>query len=168
MNPRYFVWLALVCVSLKVQSAQKAGQYTPAGKIAISANDRTELERGVENLGAEIEKLRVELKGHAALAELLPDVQIYHKAVQWPLLYDEFFRSNEVALARTLLKQGIERAKALHEGKTPWTSATGLVVRGYVSKLDGSIQPYGLVVPPTFRAGTEHQHHSPLLYSMQA
>ncbi len=158
MNPRYFLSLALVCVSLKAQSAQTAGQYTPAGKISISAADRTELERGVEKLGTEIEKLRVELKDRAALAELLPDVQIYHKAVQWPLLYDEFFRSNEVTLARALLKQGMERARALHEGKTPWTSGTGLVVRGYISKIDGSIQPYGLVVPPTFRAGAAHRH----------
>ena len=27
---------------------------------------------------------------------------------------------------------------------------TGLVVRGYISKIDGSVQPYGLVVPDTY------------------
>ena len=35
----------------------------------------------------------------------------------------------------------------LAAGKAPWTTATGLVVRGYRSKIDGSVQPYGLVVP---------------------
>jgi pimeloyl-ACP methyl ester carboxylesterase len=52
-----------------------------------------------------------------------------------------------------LLKLGLERAKLLKEGKTPWTTATGLVVRGYVSKIDGSVQPYGLVVPASYQPG---------------
>src|SRR5205085_11464723 len=68
------------------------------------------------------------------------------------------YRSNEVGLARTLLKQGIERAKQLRDGKPGWLFATGLVVRGYVSKIDGSIQPYGLVVPATFRLGDGKFH----------
>ena len=41
--------------------------------------------------------------------------------------------------------------------KPPWTTATGLVVRGYVSKIDGSVQPYGLVVPATFQERTPHR-----------
>ena len=32
----------------------------------------------------------------------------------------------------------------------PWTTATGLVVRGYKSKIDDSVQPYGLVVPASY------------------
>ena len=46
----------------------------------------------------------------------------------------------------------------MREGKAPWTTATGLIVRGYVSKIDGSVQPYGLVVPPSFQAGSAHAH----------
>ena len=38
-----------------------------------------------------------------------------------------------------------------------WTTATGLVVRGYVSRIDGSVQPYGLVVPETYRPPTPHK-----------
>ena len=38
----------------------------------------------------------------------------------------------------------------LKEGKSPWTTATGLVVRGYVSKIDESAQPYGLEIPKDF------------------
>ena len=36
------------------------------------------------------------------------------------------------------------------QGRAPWTTATGLVVRGYVSKIDKSVQPYGLVIPASF------------------
>src|SRR5581483_1131443 len=31
-----------------------------------------------------------------------------------------------------------------------WTTATGLVVRGYISKIDQSVQPYGLVIPASY------------------
>src|SRR5437016_5927484 len=36
----------------------------------------------------------------------------------------------------------------------PWDTAIGLVVRGYVSKIDVSVQPYGLVVPASYRPNT--------------
>src|SRR6185503_9767425 len=39
-----------------------------------------------------------------------------------------------------------------------WTTATGLVPRGYVSKIDGSVQPYDLVVPATVKPGGDHKH----------
>ena len=45
---------------------------------------------------------------------------------------------------------GEERAAQLAAGEAPWTTATGLVVRGYVSRIDKSVQPYGLVVPENY------------------
>src|SRR6185436_19839465 len=55
---------------------------------------------------------------------------------------------------RHLLDEGRERAVHLRAKRAPWLDATGLVVRGYRSKLDGSIQPYGLVVPEALRGGS--------------
>src|SRR5262249_17258245 len=49
------------------------------------------------------------------------------------------------------------RARELAEGKAPWTTATGLIVRGYVSKIDKSVQPYGLVVPASFSPNSPHR-----------
>jgi pimeloyl-ACP methyl ester carboxylesterase len=129
-----------------------AARVPPPG-LAIAEKDRTELRSGADALGREIVSLR-----SSPMAELLPDVEIYHKAVDWAVRYDEFYRSNEVGLARSLLKQGNERARQLREGKPAWLTATGLVVRGYVSKIDGSVQPYGLVVPASFRAGDSKAH----------
>src|SRR5437762_842184 len=63
----------------------------------------------------------------------------------------------EVVTARKLLETGLERVKQLREGKAPWTTATGLIVRGYRSKIDGSVQPYGLVVPASYLPGA-HPH----------
>ena len=124
----------------------------PPPGIKISAADRAELETGVAELGRELQSLRGELNSKPALLALLPDVEIYRKAVDWALRFDEFYKSNEVQVARTLLQQGRERAGALREGKPSWATATGLVVRGYVSKIDGSVQPYGLVVPASYQA----------------
>src|SRR5262249_56937924 len=43
-------------------------------------------------------------------------------------------------------------------GMAPWTTARGLVVRGYVSRIDGSVQPYGLVVPDSYRPDAPYRH----------
>lgn len=128
--------------------AARADTAPPPG-LRISETDRADLEKGVSQLAREIEALRAQTRGTAE-ERLLPDVMIYHKAVDWALRYHEFLRTNETALAKTLLKQGLERARQLGEGKAPWINATGLVVRGYLSKIDGSVQPYGLVVPVGF------------------
>ena len=130
----------------------------PPRGIAVPAADRKDLESGLEKLHKDIEILRKELTGKPALLELLPDVLIYDKAVRWALTYNEFFNVREIPVARTLLKQGLERARLLHEGKAPWTTATGLIVRGYTSKIDGSVQPYGLIVPASYHANTAVKH----------
>jgi pimeloyl-ACP methyl ester carboxylesterase len=129
----------------------------PEPGIAVSDDVRGELQIGVADLGKTIEVLRSSLRGKPALLELLPDVQVYHKAVDWALRYNEFYDVKEFAAARKLLQEGTERAHQLQDGKAPWTTATGLVVRGYVSKIDGSVQPYGLVVPASFQANTPHK-----------
>ncbi len=129
--------------------AESVRRVPPEG-IKISDAARTELQAGADAFAKDIEALRGTLKGKAALLDLLPDVLIYHKAVDWALRHDEFYSTNEVATARDLLKRGGERAQALREGKAPWLTQTGLVVRAYQSKIDGSIQPYGLVVPANF------------------
>lgn len=134
--------LGLACSAFGA-AAPKPTRVPPPG-LKISEKDRAELSAGAEALAREIRGLR-----SAGKTNLLADVEIFHKAVDWALRYDEFYRSNEVGLARGLLKAGQERAKQLREGRPGWLTATGLVVRGYVSKIDGSVQPYGLVVPGT-------------------
>ena len=78
----------------------------PPPGIALSETDRAELEKGAADLGKEIQSLRTELAGKPALLELLPDAEIYHKAVDWALRYNEFYRTNEIPPARQLLIEG--------------------------------------------------------------
>ena len=92
-------------------------------------------------LGKDIERLRQDLKdkaraaGTAAGRADLPQRR--------PLRPDlrRVLRPDEVAVARKLLDQGTERAEQLREGKAPWTTATGLVVRGYSRRSTARCSP---------------------------
>ncbi len=137
---------ALLCAA--VCAAQSVKPVPPAG-VEIPAQERAELQSGLDHLRGEIAKLH----GNP----LLPDVMIYSEAVRYALEYNEFFNANEAAKARTLLQHGEERARQLAEGHAAWPAATGLVVRGYVSRIDGSVQPYGLVVPASYSPTAPHR-----------
>ena len=141
----------LVGVSL---NAAEIRRIPPPG-IPVPEADRAELQAGVEALGKEIEGLRKELSSKAELLVLLPDVQIFHKAIDWALRFDEFMDLKEVPKAKALLAVGMERAKDLRAGEAPWNAQTGLVVRGYRSDIDGSVQPYGLLIPDDFKPDEE-------------
>jgi dienelactone hydrolase len=143
-------------VSIHGAAASSPDRIAPPPGITIADTNRNELETSALDLLRQITRLREELRGRSQLENLLPDVEIFHKAVHWALVHHEFFRSNDIALARQLLKAGLARANDLHSGRAPWLTATGLVVRGFVSRIDGSVQPYGLVVPADF-AGSRDQ-----------
>ena len=132
--------------------ADKVRPVPPPG-IKVPDEVRSDLQSGVDALGKEIDALRNLLKGKQAGLDLIPDVQIFHRAVHDALKYDEFYDAKEFGYAKKLLAMGHERAKSLREGKAPWNTDTGLIVRGYVSKIDGSVQPYGLVIPSTYKGG---------------
>ncbi len=150
-----FILFTSLCFAQAVPPGNKP--IPPVG-IEIPAAERAELQAGVAALGQEIAALRVELKGKPKLLELLPDVQIFYNAVYYALKYNEILNAREIPIAKAQLKQGLERAQELRAGKPSWTTQTGLVVRGYVSKIDGSVQPYGLVVPATYQTTLPFQY----------
>ncbi len=128
---------------------RKKAQLPPPG-VAIPDAERAELSAAAAELRKELDALALSLKAKPALLALMPDAEVFWKAVDWALRYNEFYNAKETATARTLLAEGRNRAAALRGGKSPWTMQTGLVVRGYRSRIDGSVQPYGVVVPTTW------------------
>jgi len=140
--------IALAQTSTPQTAQRPAMRPIPPAGVEVPAADRTELENGLRRLKAAMEKLKDN--------PLLPDVMIYHEAVRYALQYNEFFKPEEIFKAKLLLQHGEERARQLADGRAPWTTATGLVVRGYVSKIDRSVQPYGLVIPASFTPNTAH------------
>jgi Prolyl oligopeptidase family len=120
----------------------------PPPGIKLSDQDRKELAEELKKLQYALAVLEEKIKPEAR--PYLPDVEIYEKAVRYALEYDEFFNVKEVAIAKSQLKTGLERADALLKGQHPWTRQTGQVIRGYRSKIDGSVQPYGLCIPKDY------------------
>ena len=148
------VLLVEICVCSAVwgqqakSTAGSAKSVPPAG-VEVSAGDRAELESGLSALAGSIKELKGKKDEH--VAGLLPDVEVFYRAVNTALVNHEFFDAADVTKAKALLMEGQARADQLRDGQSPWTNATGLVVRGYLSKIDGTVQPYGLVVPATYK-----------------
>lgn len=154
MPRHFFQFCAVICGAvLPVASFAEAPPTVPPPGVAVPDDVRAELEKGAKELGNEIAKLKKDFQRDAAKFSEIPSVEIFHKAVDWALRYGEFFDPKQFDTARTQLEQGAARAKALRSGEIPWKSAAGLVVRGYRSTIDGSVQPYGLVVPDDFKPG---------------
>ena len=86
------------------------------------------------------------------------DIEVYLKAVDFALRHGEFYRQADIAVAQRALETARRRIHQLREGTRPWTRQRGLVVRGYHSTIDGSAQPYGLVIPEDY----EFESKSPL------
>jgi pimeloyl-ACP methyl ester carboxylesterase len=149
-SPRHlaaFLFAAALLLRPCAAFAQVPPHIPPPG-IAVPDNDRQDLTSNAASLNKDISDLDTRFRNDSSRRVLLPDVEIFHKAVDWALRYNEFFETKQISFAKTLLRQGRERAEQLRSGHAPWLDATGLVVRAYQSKLDGSIQPFGLVIPP--------------------
>lgn len=145
-------FLPALLVLLLISSAgfaQPAGapKKIPPPGYTLADADRAELTAGAAALGRELDALARETAADARRTALLPDVAIFHKAVDWALRHDEFMAPRDVAYARTLLERGTQRAAQLRAGQAPWLETTGLILRGHRSRLDGSVQPYAVYVP---------------------
>jgi pimeloyl-ACP methyl ester carboxylesterase len=136
------------------QATPTVKQAPPAG-IEVPAADAAELKAGLEALGKDIESLRRKPNTAARPVPLLPDVEVFHKAVRYAVQYNEFFNPKEIAAAKAQLALGAQRAKELNDGKPAWIAATGPLVLGYTSRIDGSVQPYGLIVPDDWKPGDQ-------------
>ena len=112
-------------------------------------DDRAAAMRGA--LGQLQEKIAaIKATKDATKIALLSDVIIFERAVRCALDYNEFFDVKEFDKADALLIEGMKRADQLLASKPEWTQQKGLVVRGYISRIDNTVQPYGLVIPPTY------------------
>lgn len=91
------------------------------------------------------------LKQTKVTPDLQADVGIYLKAADWILRHpEEFFRpaSNDQLIA--VLEKGLARVAEVQSGALSWPKQKGRLSRGYISRIDGSVQPYGLVIPESY------------------
>ena len=120
----------------------------PKDGIEIPPERETAMRATLLTLQQKLEQLRAVDKPN--VKALLPDVMIFERAVRCALDYREFFDPKDLDKADSLLSEGISRADQLLAGKPEWLNQSGLIVRGYISRIDHTVQPYGLVVPETY------------------
>jgi hypothetical protein len=99
-------------------------------------------------INAKLAELRAAAAALATNTEHRPDVTVYLTAVERALRLDEWLTKDAPKQAVAVLDAGLKRAAALKAENTPWRDVRGKsVVRGYVSRVDGTVQPYALTLP---------------------
>ncbi len=142
------ILVLLTASGLAQRPTQPLHLIPPAG-VAVPEADQRALRTGIDRLGKRLDALKAN--------PLYLDAAIFQKAVRYALEGNEFFSAEEIFRAKELLRIGNERAAELEHGTASWTKEAGLSVRGYVSKIDGSVQPYGLVVPTSYAPDRAHK-----------
>lgn len=121
----------------------------PAPVVRVTAEERHQIEEKAGQLDATLRPLRGKVGD-----DLLVDAEVYLKAARWILRYDEFYSKSYVAQTLAVLDAGMERAQELAQGNPSWPKRTGSLVRGYRSRVDGSLQPYAVTIPDNIQPGT--------------
>lgn len=124
--------LALIAVPVSVSPGQ--------GPQSLTAKQR-------ETFHQELRSLQ---KSLGALRGDVADAAIFAKGLEWALRYDKKFSARDVALLQNAIARGKQRADALAADKRPWTTRQGKLVLGYVSQVDSSVQPYGVIIPKNY------------------
>lgn len=93
-------------------------------------------------------ELRAELQRTAdALADQPVEAGIFSKGLKWALRYDKDFTPADLALLKNAVTRHAQRIAAEAITSKPWLKKRGKLALGYTSKVDGSVQPYGIIVP---------------------
>lgn len=91
------------------------------------------------------------LSAKHADAGLVADVDVYRKAGEWILRHPEEFYTNAYAAnAIAALDKGLARAQELESGAPSWPKQKGRLIRAYISRIDGSVQPYSVTIPDSY------------------
>jgi hypothetical protein len=133
-----FVLLAVTTVVAQRQTQPPRPQVFPP-----TADQRAQIDAKLAELTKRIDALSARKTDPALVA----DVDIYRKAAAYIVRFpEEFFTAQYAPETIAVLDMGLARVKELEAGGASWTKKTGNVVRGYVSSVDGSVQPYGLTI----------------------
>ncbi len=122
-------------------SSPAVPEVRPAG---LSVEAHQGLQEGVQ-------RLRGRMAGLGSQdPDRLADVELFAKGIVWALRYETNLSAGDVGLIRQALVRSGQRVDALAAGQASWTAKHGKVLRGFTSAVDGSTQPYGVIVPASY------------------
>lgn len=121
------------------------------GMLSIALCHAQPVDDTVDKAKQKIEELSVRLAKVKAAPDIHSDVEIYLKAGQWLLRHpEEFYKPEYSAQLLAVLDRGLTRVAELEAGKASWPKQKGRLSRAYRSRVDGSVQPYGLIIPENY------------------
>ncbi len=125
---------------------EKKGKFDPPANLQPTDEQLQQIQKKTVELAAEIANLRK--RQDKRIDQFMPDVEIYLRGAENIVRFKEFFNKDSVKWTLAELDVGIDRAKQLAQGKTPWTTLEKRnVLRAYRSAIDGTAQPYGVTYP---------------------
>jgi hypothetical protein len=129
MKPNHALLALLFAVTAladgpKDNAAENVRPVPPPG-VAVPEADKARLTEGLTKLRVAIDEAAKAQAKNPKLADLLPDVEIYHKAVDWALRYNEVHKLPEVKSADEALAEGLKRAAALQRRQITLDAAEG-------------------------------------------
>src|SRR5580704_4322464 len=146
---------SLVVLPAVSQQPPAAPQQPPAGRGGRGGppfQPKPEELQQVQGKTEEIEGMVKDLKSKHTDPDLVADVEVYGKAGRMLLEFpDQFTSQNGMSHSLAVLDTGMERAKQLQSGQSPWTTGAKQT-HAYYSEIDGSVQPYGVTVPASYDA----------------
>lgn len=144
-----FVVFASVLVPLVLLFAQQppAGR---GGRGPAPVQAKPEDLAALKAKSGQIEAIVKELRAKKADATLIGDVEVYAKAGRFLIEFPELFGTQAaIDHSMAVLDHGIERAKQLQSGKSPWMDGNSRLY-AYYSEMDGSVQPYHVSLPANY------------------
>ena len=136
------LFLTIAVAAIVLQAAQ-----APQSAGPPSADEKRAIEKKMTELASRVEALAA----GKADRSLVADVDIYRKAAEYILRFpEEFGAKASTADTMSVLDTGLARARELEAGAPSWPKRKGHVLRAYVSRVDGSVQPYGLTIPQSY------------------
>jgi poly(3-hydroxybutyrate) depolymerase len=123
----------------------------PESANALADPDRKAIDAALRQLQLRLATLRHD---PAVKPDHWADAQVFVKGVVWALDLEPSLDAQGRRLVQQALRRARERIDDLAAGRRPWTTRRGRLVRGFVSDVDGSTQPYGLVVPAGYNPET--------------
>ncbi len=135
--------MAALLLSLAAAPAQ---EYKPPPSQAPSPEVLKQIQEKTNQLDRAIQKYR-----GAGPDPLLPELEVFHQAAVNIVKHNEFFKTEYAAWTLEVLDRGLERVKQVENKNFDWIKKPGsTVVRAYRSRLDGSVQPYAVTLPPGY------------------
>ncbi len=139
--------LTLVYAGLTPVMFAQAPQFEPAKALKIKPEDRSRFEKALTELDKDFNRLHTpSLARGTALPKGWTDAEIGRKALRWILKHNEFYTPKFVGMTDKTIELTKERLRSLDK---PAELKPGFgTVLGYISSVDGSVQPYALYLPP--------------------